>query len=191
MDTAYSSLNAVAARGRRRRTWSCPTRTTWTACRSRRLGRCAAALAARQARTSREFEADNGVLTAWQSQLGNYGRLKAGDWKYVGRRPRPLPLQGRNNELVYKLGGHAAGRRVHLRAIVTRISVTDTGADVTLADGKSFTGDDVIRRVPSVWQKIPSRRSAAFAPADGLEREIPSLLIALLGARRTHAESPF
>jgi monoamine oxidase len=155
MNTAYSSLNAVAAPVDAEEPWKSPDAENLD------RGSVAAWVDAQplsplgKHALHAEFEADNGVLTAWQSQLGNLTQIKGGGLEKYWEETEVFRCKGGNNQLAYELAGTLPAGKVHLRAIVTKISVSDTGATVTLADGKSFTGDDVILAAPpSVWHKI-------------------------------------
>jgi len=155
MDAAYASLNVVAAPINEEEPWLSPnaaaldrmTVAAWVDAQAL-SDRCKHALHG-------EFEADNSVLTSWQSQLGNLTQIKGGGLERYWEETEVFRCKGGNDQLAHKLAGAIPAGRVHTQKIVKAIAVTDTGARVTLADGQSFAGDDVILAVPpTVWQKI-------------------------------------
>lgn len=102
-----------------------------------------------------EFSADNGVITAWQSLLGNLAQIKGGGLERYWIETEVFRCKGGNQQLGAKLAGTLPADRVRLRTIVKKISVSDRGASVVLADGTVVEGDDVVLAVPpSVWHKI-------------------------------------
>lgn len=101
-----------------------------------------------------EFAADNGVMTAWQSQLANLAQIKGGGLERYWVDSERLRCKDGNAQLADKLAGALAGR-IRTRTPVRRIAVTDRGVSITLADGTDVAGDDVVLAVPpSVWHKI-------------------------------------
>ena len=121
--------------------------------------------------------ADNGVVTAWQSYLGNLAMSQ-------GRRRRKsywtdsemYRCSGGNQQLAQKLAAAIGAAKVLTRMPARTIAVTDRGARVTLADGKVLEADHVMLTAPpSTWNRIAIDPSAAAdaRAADGDEREVP------------------
>jgi monoamine oxidase len=110
--------------------------------------RCRAALDA-------EFAADNGVDTAWQSQLGNLAQIKGGGLADYWTLSEKLRCREGNQALADRLAAALPSDAVHTRAAVRAIHATDTNVRVTCADGTVVEGDEVILAVPpSVWTRI-------------------------------------
>jgi monoamine oxidase len=107
-----------------------------------------------------EFSADNGVDTAWQSQLGNLAQIKGGGLDRYWTDSEVFRCEGGNQQLANRLARTLAPGALRLNTPVTKIVTTDRGAGVTCADGTVVEGDDVVLAVPpSVWPRI------AFEPA--------------------------
>ncbi len=102
-----------------------------------------------------EFTADNGVVTARQSHLGNLTQIKGGGLDSYWTETEVFRCEGGNAQLAEKLQHTLLESHVTLSAAVTKISAGGATASVTLADGTRVEGDDVILAVPpSVWSKI-------------------------------------
>lgn len=102
-----------------------------------------------------EFAADNGVETAWQSQLGNLAQIKGGGLERYWTDSEVFRCKGGNQQLAEKLAGALPSGTVRRNAVVTAIVTTDRLARVTLRDGTTLEGDAVVLAVPpSVWPRI-------------------------------------
>jgi monoamine oxidase len=118
-----------------------------------------------------EFAADNGVETAWQSHLGNLTQIKGGGLERYWTETEVYRCRGGNQQLAMKLAASLPADRVRLRTAVRKIATTGDGVSLTLADGTTVEGDEVILAVPpSVWHTI------AFDPP------LPSSLRPQMGA---------
>lgn len=100
--------------------------------------------------------ADNGVVTAWQSYLGNLAMIQGGGGgKGYWLESETHRCGGGNQQLAHKLVGAIGTANVLTRMPARAIAVTDRGARVTLADGKVLEADHVILTAPpSTWQRI-------------------------------------
>ncbi len=99
--------------------------------------------------------ADNGMVTAWQSYLGNLAMVKGGGLEKYWTDSEVYRCQGGNQQLARKLAGAIGGERVLTRAPVRSVSVTDRLARVTLASGRVLEAEHVVLTAPpSVWNRI-------------------------------------
>ena len=120
--------------------------------------------------------ADNGVITAWQSYLGNLAMVKGGGLEKYWTESEVYRCKGGNQQLARRLAAAIGSERVLTSAPVTQVQVNDRLARVTLASGRVLEAEHVLLTAPpSVWNRI------AFDPllpgdadaADGIEREVP------------------
>jgi monoamine oxidase len=99
--------------------------------------------------------ADNGVVTEWQSYLGNLAMVKGGGLEKYWTESEVYRSRGGNQQLATKLVNAIGAPRVITRMPVRAIAVTDRGARVTLGDGKVLEAEHVLLTAPpSVWNKI-------------------------------------
>lgn len=113
--------------------------------------------------------ADNGVLTEWQSYLGNLALVKGGGLEKYWTETEVYRCRGGNQQLAAKFAA-ALGDRVLTRTPVRSILVDASSARVTLANGRVLAADHVILTAPpSTWNRI------AFDPA------LPPSLIPQMG----------
>jgi monoamine oxidase len=99
--------------------------------------------------------ADNGVLTEWQSYLGNLAMVKGGGLDKYWTESEVYRCKGGNQQLAAKLAAGIGLSRVMLRTPVRGVEVSDRGVKVTLATGRILEADHAILAVPpSVWNKI-------------------------------------
>ena len=99
--------------------------------------------------------ADNGVLTEWQSYLGNLAMVKGGGLEKYWTESEVYRCKGGNQQLATKLVTAIGTQRVMTRMPVRTIAVTDQVARVTLGDGKVLEAEHVLLTAPpSVWNKI-------------------------------------
>jgi monoamine oxidase len=155
IDGAYAALNALAAPVDANAPWRSPgaealdraTVGEW-------LARARLSPLARRALDA-EFAADNGVETAWQSQLGNLAQIKGGGLERYWTDSEVFRCNGGNQQLANKLASALPAGAVRHDAAVSAIVTTDRLARVTLRDGTSIEGDAVVLAVPpSVWPRI-------------------------------------
>ena len=98
---------------------------------------------------------DNGMVTHWQSYLGNLAMVKGGGLDKYWSESEVYRCQGGNQQLARKLVEAIGPTRVLTRAIVRSVAVTDKTVRVTLASGKVLEGDHVVLAVPPpVWNRI-------------------------------------
>jgi monoamine oxidase len=99
--------------------------------------------------------ADNGMLTEWQSYLGNLAMVKGGGLEKYWTDSEVYRCRGGNQQLARRLASAIGMDRILLRAIVRSVSTSDAGARVTLAGGRVLEADHVILTAPpSVWNRI-------------------------------------
>jgi monoamine oxidase len=155
MEHAYTALNTAAAPVVADAAWTSPSADAldresvgaWIEA-SGLSTRCRQALHA-------EFEADNGVSTWWQSHLGNLTQIKGGGLEKYWTDTEVFRCRGGNQQLADRLAAAVPAGRVRLRTAVTHIRVGADAVSITLADGSTVDGDDVVLAVPpSVWHKI-------------------------------------
>jgi monoamine oxidase len=104
--------------------------------------------------------ADNGMVTQWQSYLGNLAMVKGGGLEKYWTESEVYRCQGGNQQLARKFVAAIGPAKVLTRTIVRSVAVTDGGVRVTLASGKVLEGDHVVLTAPpNVWNRI------AFDPA--------------------------
>ena len=100
--------------------------------------------------------ADNGVITAAQSYLGNLAMIQGGGGglKYW-LESETHRCGGGNQQLAQRLSAAIGAGKVITRMPVRAVATTDHGGRVTLADGKVLEADHVILTAPpSVWNRI-------------------------------------
>ena len=99
--------------------------------------------------------ADNGVITEWQSYLGNLAMWKGGGLEKYWTESEAYRCKGGNQQLAMKLAGAIGSGRVLTRTPVRNVALTDSVARVTLEGGKTLEADHVILTAPpSTWNKI-------------------------------------
>jgi monoamine oxidase len=115
--------------------------------------------------------ADNGVITEWQSYLGNLAMVKGGGLEKYWTDSEVYRCRGGNQQLARRLASAIGSERVLTRTPVTHVEVTDRLARVTLAGGRVLEADHVLLTAPpSVWNRI------AFAP------QLPETLMPQMGS---------
>jgi monoamine oxidase len=99
--------------------------------------------------------ADNGVMTEWQSYLGNLAMVKGGGLEKFWTDSEVYRCKGGNQQLATRLAGAIGSARVMTRMPVRAVAVTDRGVRVTLANDKVLEAEHAILAVPpSVWNRI-------------------------------------
>ena len=99
--------------------------------------------------------ADNGVVTEWQSYLGNLAMWKGGGLEKYWTDSEVYRCRGGNQQLATKLVAGIGASKVLLRTPVRSVSLTDNGARVVLANGKTLEADRVILTAPpTTWNRI-------------------------------------
>jgi monoamine oxidase len=100
--------------------------------------------------------ADNGVVTAWQSYLGNLAMIQGGGGgKSYWLESETHRCGGGNQQLAQKLAAAIGATKVLTRMPARAIALTDRNARVTLADGRVLEADHVILTAPpSTWNRI-------------------------------------
>jgi monoamine oxidase len=99
--------------------------------------------------------ADNGVITEWQSYLGNLAMVKGGGLEKYWTESEVYRCKGGNQQLARKLVTAIGASRVLTRTPVNSIAVSDRGVRVTLVSGKVLEAEHAILTAPpSVWNKI-------------------------------------
>jgi monoamine oxidase len=99
--------------------------------------------------------ADNGVVTQWQSYLGNLAMVKGGGLEKYWTESEVYRCKGGNQQLARQFVTAIGANRVLMRTPVRAVNVTDRGAQVALANGKVLEAEHVILTAPPpVWNKI-------------------------------------
>ena len=99
--------------------------------------------------------ADNGMVTGWQSYLGNLAMVKGGGLEKYWDESEAYHCKGGNQQLARQFVAAIGAPRVMTRMPVRAIAVSDRGARVTLGDGKVLEAEHVLLTAPpSVWNKI-------------------------------------
>jgi monoamine oxidase len=99
--------------------------------------------------------ADNGMVTEWQSYLANLAMVKGGGLEKYWSESEVYRCRGGNQQLARKFVEAIGAPKVLTRTIVRAIAVTDSGARVTLANGKVLEADHVVLTAPPpVWNRI-------------------------------------
>jgi monoamine oxidase len=99
--------------------------------------------------------ADNGVVTDWQSYLGNLAMVKGGGLEKYWTDSEVFRCRGGNQQLATKFVAAIGPAKVLTRTIVRSVDVTDSGVRVALASGKTLEADRVILTAPpSTWNRI-------------------------------------
>jgi monoamine oxidase len=113
---------------------------------------------------------DNGVITEWQSYLGNLAMVKGGGLEKYWTESEVYRCKGGNQQLATRLVNAIGSARVLLRTPVRTVETTDRLARVTLANGKTLEAEHVILSAPpSVWNRI------------GFEPTLPPTLMPQMG----------
>lgn len=99
--------------------------------------------------------ADNGVLTEWQSYLGNLAMVKGGGLEKYWTESEVYRCKGGNQQLATKFVAAIGPARVLTRMPVRSVAMSDRGGRVVLVNGKTLEADHVVLTAPpSVWNKI-------------------------------------
>jgi monoamine oxidase len=99
--------------------------------------------------------ADNGVITEWQSYLGNLAMVKGGGLEKYWTESEVYRCKGGNQQLARKLVAAIGASRVLTRTPVSSVVVSDGGVRVTLVNGKVLEAEHAILTAPPpVWNKI-------------------------------------
>ena len=99
--------------------------------------------------------ADNGVITEWQSYLGNLAMVKGGGLEKYWTESEVYRCKGGNQQLARRLASAIGSERVMTRMPVTQVQVNDKLARVTLANGRLLEAEHVLLTAPpSVWNRI-------------------------------------
>lgn len=99
--------------------------------------------------------ADNGVVTEWQSYLGNLAMWKGGGLEQYWTDSEVFRCRGGNQQLATKLVAAIGAAKVITRTPVRSVELTQSGARVLLATGKTLEADRVILTAPpSTWNRI-------------------------------------
>lgn len=99
--------------------------------------------------------ADNGVVTEWQSYLGNLAMVKGGGLEKYWSESEVYRCKGGNQQLARKLADAVGMDKVLLRTPVRSVTMTDRLGRVALANGRVLEADHVLLTAPpSVWNRI-------------------------------------
>jgi monoamine oxidase len=99
--------------------------------------------------------ADNGVIAAAQSYLGNLAMIQGGGGASGYWNESETHRCGGGNQQLARRFAAELGAKVITRMPVRAVAVTDTGARVTLADARVLEADHVLLTAPpSTWNRI-------------------------------------
>lgn len=99
--------------------------------------------------------ADNGVVTEWQSYLANLAMWKGGGLEKYWTDSEVFRCRGGNQLLATRLVAAIGVAKVMTRTPVRSVELTQSGARVLLATGKTLEADRVILTAPpSTWNRI-------------------------------------
>jgi len=102
-----------------------------------------------------QFEADNGVPTAWQSLLAMLAMIKGGGLADFWTRSEIFKCIGGNQELARRMQLRLTSERVKFATPVASIDTTADLATVTDTGGNRFQAHDVVLTVaPAAWDAI-------------------------------------
>lgn len=155
MEKAFGGIYADAARVDADRPWTAPdagaldkrTLASWID------GIDASPLCKTALRTM--MTADNGVVTEWQSYLGNLAMVKGGGLERFWTESEVYRCRGGNQQLATKLAAAIGEGKVLTRTPVRSIDLNGTVARVGLANGKVLEADHVILTAPPpTWNRI-------------------------------------
>jgi monoamine oxidase len=155
MEKAFAGIYADAARVDADRPWTAPdagaldkrTLASWID------GIDASPLCKTALRTM--MTADNGVVTEWQSYLGNLAMVKGGGLERFWTESEVYRCRGGNQQLATKLAAAIGEGKVLTRTPVRSIDLNGTVARVGLANGKVLEADHVILTAPPpTWNRI-------------------------------------
>jgi monoamine oxidase len=98
---------------------------------------------------------EDNVLPAWQSYLALLAAVKGGGLEEFWTLSEVYRCKGGNQQLAHKLAGAIGSKRIRSETAVRAITVAEKRVRVTLANGSSVEGDDVILAIPpSVWNRV-------------------------------------
>ncbi|HET9369056.1 MAG TPA: NAD(P)/FAD-dependent oxidoreductase [Vicinamibacterales bacterium] len=98
---------------------------------------------------------DNGMVTAWQSYLGNLAMIKGGGLEKYWTESEVYRCKGGNQQLAQRLSTAIGAGKVITRMPVRAIATDDRSARVTLGDGRVLEADHVLLTAPpTVWNRI-------------------------------------
>ena len=99
--------------------------------------------------------ADNGVISEWQSYLGNLAMVKGGGLEKDWTESEVYRCKGGNQQLARRLAAAIGNERVMTRTPVTQVQANDKLARITLANGRVLEAEHVLLTAPpSVWNRI-------------------------------------
>ncbi|HEY7058539.1 MAG TPA: NAD(P)/FAD-dependent oxidoreductase [Vicinamibacterales bacterium] len=102
-----------------------------------------------------QMTADNGVITAWQSYLGNLAMIKGGGVEQYWTETEVYRCVGGTQQLALRLARELGSARIHLRQPAARIAASDRGVEVLTRAGTRFEADQVIIAVPPpTWNRL-------------------------------------
>src|SRR5262249_3693303 len=100
-----------------------------------------------------DFVADNGVIAAWQSYLGNLAMVRRGDGDY-GKGVGPPGGAGGNRRLAEPRRDRIGAPRTPLQSPVPAIAASDRGVAVSTAAARHEADYAVLSVPPSTWNRI-------------------------------------
>jgi monoamine oxidase len=118
------------------------------------------------------FAADGGVSTGWQSLLGILTLIQGGGGKRFWEETERYRCAEGNQALATKLADAVLKENGHIRldTEIRQVQVDERIATITLADGTTLEGDDVVLTAPpSTWNRIrfKPRLPATLTPQMG------------------------
>jgi len=105
-----------------------------------------------------QMVADNGVVTGWQSCLGNLAMIKGGGVEKYWTETEVFRCAGGSDQLARHIARAIGDARIHRRQPVTAIDASDRGVVVTTGTGRHEADYAVLAVPPLTWNRI------AFTP---------------------------
>ncbi len=105
-----------------------------------------------------QMTADNGVVTDWQSYLGNLAMIKGGGVEQYWTETEVSRCAGGSQQLARRLAREIGDARIHLRQPVRSIEVSDRGVVAATATARYEADFAVLAVPPLTWNRI------AFTP---------------------------
>jgi monoamine oxidase len=102
-----------------------------------------------------DFVSETGVPSDRQSYLALLAAVKGGSMEKYWTETEVYHCKGGNQQLAQKLAAEIGAERILLNMPASTVTIGADGVVVTCADGRTFSGDDVILTVPpSLWDQI-------------------------------------
>jgi monoamine oxidase len=102
-----------------------------------------------------DFVSETGVPSEHQSYLALLAAVKGGSMEKYWTETEVYHCNGGNQQLAQKLAAEIGAERILLNMPAHTVTIGSDGVVVGCADGRTFTGDDIVLAIPpSVWDGI-------------------------------------